>query len=210
MSSYIENLNKRYATKLFDSSFELSYELENLLDQTLNLAPSSYGLQPYKVIKVKGSELKTKLREVSWDQSQVTDCSVYYILCARTDVDSKIVSDYIENISKTRGVEKSTLSDYEQMMNGAISHMSEDQKIEWAKKQTYIALGFLLDACAQNGLDSCPMEGYDSKKYDEILGLKDLHLTSSVACAVGKKSDDDKYSELPKVRVDLKDLIIEK
>ena len=210
MNNYIENLNKRYATKIFDSSYQISSDLEKLLDETLNLAPSSFGLQPYKVVKVKSQDLKQKLREVSWDQTQVTDCSIYYILCANTNPDQKLVTDYVENISKTTGVDKSTLSDYEGMMNGAMHAMNPEQKVEWSKKQVYLVLGFLLDACAQNGLDSCPMEGFDPVKYDEILGLKELGLTSAVACAVGIKSDQDKYADLPKVRVNLDDLIIEK
>lgn len=210
MSNYIDNLKTRYATKMFDSSYIISEELENLLDQTLNLAPSSYGLQPYKIVKVKGSELKQKLREVSWDQAQVTDCSIYYILCARTDIDTSLVTDYVLNIANTRSVSEESLEGYKQMMNGAIQSMSDEQKIEWSKKQAYIVLGFLLDACAQNNLDACPMEGYDSTKYDEILGLKELGLTSAVACAVGKRSKEDVYADLPKVRLNINDLIINK
>jgi nitroreductase/dihydropteridine reductase len=79
----------------------------------------------------------------------------------------------------------------------------------WAKNQAYIVLGFLLDAAAQNNIDSCPMEGFDSDKYDEILNLKEKNLKSVVVCPVGFRSNEDLYANLPKVRVSKADFVIE-
>lgn len=208
MNTYLSNLLNRYATKHFDSNFKVSKQLEDLLDQTLDLAPTSYGLQPFKVIKVVTPKIREKLLSASWDQKQVTDSSIYYVFCVRKDINQKMVLDYIKNISNVRGVGTETLSGYEQMMNGAIQAMSDEQKIDWAKKQTYLVLGFLLDAVAQNGLDSCPMEGFDPVKYSEILELEDKGLVASVCCAVGKRSKDDMYAQMKKVRVGTEKLII--
>jgi len=208
MLDYIQNLNNRYATKQFDPSYKLSKEQENILDQTLDLAPSSFGLQPYKVIKVVNTQIRQKLKEASWDQTQITDASVLYVLCARKDINQTMIKEYVELTAKTRGVEMESLSGYEKMMNGFIQALPEDQKTEWAKKQVYIALGFLLDAAAQNGLDACPLEGFDAKAYTDILELEEKNLVVSVVCAVGVRSKEDMYATLPKVRLGTEKLII--
>lgn len=208
MTEYLNNLKKRYATKQFDTNFRLTEDQENLLDQTLDLTPSSYGLQPYKFVKVKNPELRTKLKEASWGQPQITDASVLYVLCARKDIDQQMVNNYIDKIVSVRGVNKESLSGYEQMMNGAIQSFTDDQKIDWAKKQVYIALGFLLDAAAQHGLDACPMEGFDPKAYSVILDLDKMNLVPTVVCPVGMRSSSDESANWPKVRVGTEKLII--
>jgi nitroreductase len=210
MNEYINNLNKRYATKQFDTEFKLSEEQANLLDESLVLTPSSFGLQPYKFIKVVTPELKVKLQAASWNQPQVASASVLYVLCARKDVNQEMVQKYIEQIVKVRGVAKESLSGYEQMMTGFVQGLNDDQKVEWAKKQVYIALGFLLDAAAQNGLDSCPMEGFDAKAYSEILGLDKTNLIPTLVCPVGMRSKEDTSANYPKVRLSTEDLILTK
>ncbi|MEK6893697.1 MAG: nitroreductase family protein, partial [Nanoarchaeota archaeon] len=68
-------MNWRYATKAFDSSKKIpEKDFENLLE-VLRLAPSSFGLQPWKFVVVANKELRQKIRKASWDQPQVTDAS---------------------------------------------------------------------------------------------------------------------------------------
>jgi nitroreductase / dihydropteridine reductase len=174
----------------------------------LQLAPSSFGLQPYKILNVASPNLREKLKPASWNQSQVTEASQFYVLCARTDIDSKLVDDYINLAAKIRGVTTESLQGHTQVMQGFITGMDIENLIIWAKKQAYIALGFLLDAAAQHGIDACPMEGFDAKAYDEILNLQAKNLTATVACAVGLRASDDAYANLKKVRVAKKDLIL--
>lgn len=207
-NTYIDNLKKRYATKIFDPTKKLTSQQSEILEQALVLTPSSFGLQPYKFVKVKNAELKQKLREVSWDQSQVTDCDEYYVLCARTDINQQMIKDYIQLIATTRNIETTNLEGYEQLMLGMEQSLSNDEKIIWAQRQVYIALGFLLDAAAQNNIDACPMEGFDAKAYDEILGLNDLNLIATVACAIGFRSSEDVYANYAKVRLDTNSLVI--
>ena len=78
---------------------------------------------------------------------------------------------------------------------------------QWAKLQSYIALGNFMTAAALMGIDTCPMEGFVAEKYDEILGLGDRGLTTAVLCPAGYRSEDDKYDDLPKVRFEAADLI---
>ena len=94
------------------------------------------------------------------------------------------------------------------MLMGAITR-PVPELIEWASRQVYIALGIALAAAAENGIDASPMEGFDSKQFDEILELGPLGLASRVVLAVGFRSPDDSYQKLPKSRFGKNDVFIE-
>ena len=93
-----------------------------------------------------------------------------------------------------------SLEGYKTMINGAINNRSENEIRNWAQKQAYIALGFLLEAAALKNIDSCPMEGFDHNKFDEILGLDKIGYESIVACPLGYRSENDSYAKAKKVR----------
>jgi nitroreductase len=78
---------------------------------------------------------------------------------------------------------------------------------QWAKLQSYIALGQFMLAASLLGLDTCPMEGFVAAKFDEVLGLEATGYTTAVLCPVGYRSEDDRYAGLPKVRFEAKDVI---
>lgn len=205
MNTYITNLKNRYATKVFDTTKKLTQEHLDLLKQAMILAPSSFGLQPYKFLVIEDKETREKLKAASWDQAQVTESSHFIVLCARTDMNEDAVTAYIKLIAQTRNMDMASLDTYDKLMKGFIQGLDNTNKLSWAQKQTYIVLGFLLDACAQNNIDACPMEGFDKDKYSEILDLKNKKLEATVCCAVGFRGDD-KYATLPKVRLEEKDL----
>ena len=58
-----------------------------------------------------------------------------------------------------------------------------------------------MDNAITVGLDACPMEGFDSRKLDELLGLRGQSLTSVVLVALGTRSPDDWNAKLPKSRL---------
>jgi nitroreductase len=78
---------------------------------------------------------------------------------------------------------------------------------EWAARQVYIALGNFMTSAAMLGIDTCPMEGIQPEKYDEVLGLEKLGLATAVACPAGYRLATDKYAALPKVRFRNEDVI---
>lgn len=197
---FIDSLERRYATKIFDSSKVVGSEDIEIIKSAIQLSPSSFGLQLYKVIIVTDSKIKAKLRAVSADQSQITDSSHLFIFCNYTSVTSKDVDEFIDLVSYVRDVEKSDLSRYSNFIKGAISSMDIDSQSVWTEKQVYIALENLLFTAANLDIDTCPMEGFDSASYNEILGLENKGLNASVAAAVGYRSVDDSSQHLKKVR----------
>lgn len=199
MSSVIEDLSWRYACKQFDPTKKLTDEQIDALLESLRLTASSYGMQPWTFVRVTNKDLREKLVEHSWNQKQVVDASDLIILCAKTDINEKLVDDYIDDIVATRSVEKESLEGFKKMMMYTVA-WDEERKAAWADKQIYIAMGTLLSSCAQMRIDSCPMEGFVPAKYDEVLGLKEMGLRSVLVCPVGFRSEDDNYAKLKKVR----------
>jgi nitroreductase len=200
----LENLKWRYATKKFDSTYQLS-ELElDTIKEVIQLSPASFGLQPYKVLIVTNPEIREQLKVASWNQSQITDASALLVFVKNKNVDETEVDLFVENIINTRGVTKEMLAEYEGMMKHAVSSQTEDQKGNWVEKQIYLAVGNLLTSLSVLGIDSCPMEGFDRAQYDSILGLKET--SSVIVCPIGKRDVSDEYQNYPKVRKSTDDL----
>ncbi len=207
----IEQLNWRYAVKQFDASKKVSDSDWSLLEDALVLSPSSYGLQAWKFYLVQNPELRQKMKTVSWDQSQVVDCSHFLVFAYRKEVDAAYIAKYIDEIAKVRNVDRSKLEQFESMMVGDIVNGPRAKTLStWTSRQVYIALGNFLTAAAALGIDTCPMEGFDPQKYDELLGLNGSPYSSVVACAVGYRSVDDKTQSAKKVRFSKSELIVKK
>lgn len=210
MTDILKALGWRYATKKFDSTKKIPPKDFDELLEVLRLAPSSYGLQPWKFVVVKNKELRTKLREAAWNQPQITDASNFIILCARTDVNENFVKKFVKSVAETRKVSVESLNGYQDGMVGAMSKMAEEKRLEWSKKQVYLALGMLLEAAALKKIDACPMEGFDPQKFDEILGLKKENATATVICALGYRIEDDVTAKIAKVRFPKEEVIRDK
>ncbi|QQR81854.1 MAG: NAD(P)H-dependent oxidoreductase [Deltaproteobacteria bacterium] len=205
----IEQLQWRYAVKKFET-LKISAQDWKVLEDALILSPSSYGLQPWKFIVVTNSGVKKQLRPVSWGQSQIEDCSQLVVFAARKTMDEAYVQKFINRIVDVRKIDPASIEFYKNMILGDVVK-GERNKIahEWATRQCYIAIGNLMTAAAVLGIDTCPLEGIEPPKYDEILGLKNSEYATVVACAVGYRSAEDKYASAPKVRFEKKDVIQE-
>lgn len=208
-NEYIKKLEWRYAVKKFDPAKKLSEAQLSLVLEAGRLAPSSRGLQAWKILVVKNPELRAQLRNASWNQSQITDASHLLVLCAKKDIGEEFVGHYMETIAHERGVALETLDEFRKSILHGLSAQSEEEKKEWMARQVYIMLGFILSACAENDIDACPMEGFDSKKFDEILGLSREGLESCVICPIGFRSDDDSFASLKKVRFPKEEIVKE-
>ncbi|MCF7917759.1 NAD(P)H-dependent oxidoreductase [Candidatus Gracilibacteria bacterium] len=199
--SFLSRLQWRYAAKEFNPTKKVSAEsLQKILD-SIRLTPTSFGLQPYHVIEVTDQKIKERIRPHAWDQPQITTCSHLLIFCARTDSLHRI-DQYVEVASEGDEKRKWLLEGYKKMMLGSSSKMN----IDWASRQTYIALGFAMASCAELEIDSCPMEGFSAEEVDKILKLPS-HMKSVVMLPIGYRTEDPSR---PKVRFGEEDLFEER
>ncbi|MEO6348410.1 MAG: NAD(P)H-dependent oxidoreductase [Aquaticitalea sp.] len=206
METYIDNLNWRYATKKFDSTRKIPSEDLEKLKEAVQLSASSYGLQPYKVLIIEDEETRKKLHEASWGQSQITDASQVVVFANMTDFDETLVDNYIANVGITRNIDTGNLKGYADFMKSTLNPLTKTIKGAWTAKQTYIALGNLLSAAADLKIDACPMEGFDTEKYNDILNLTSENLNAAVVATIGYRSEDDETQHYKKVRKSKKEL----
>jgi nitroreductase len=198
----------RYAAKSFDPNRKIAPETWAALERSLVLTPSSYGLQPWKFVVVQEQAMRETLRPASWNQRQVTECSHYVIFAQKTGLDESYVDKFIQLVASTRGVGLETLSGLRKGILGDVVHGERSRYIrEWAARQCYIALGNFMTSAAVLGIDTCPMEGFEPVKYDDILGLGKLGLTATVACAAGYRNPGDRFAQAKKVRFSRTEII---
>ncbi len=207
--SLLESLKWRSAIKKFDTSKKVSKEDIEVLLTAGNLAPTSGGLQPFKIIIVSNDDLKKKLVAASYEQPQVADASHLLVFAIEQEIDEEIVNRYIKRAEEVRGKGKESLIAYSESMKYFISTMDEATKYTWAKSQAYIALGMVMAAAAEMRIDSCPMEGLVPDKYQEMLDLKSKKLMPVVILPIGYRSENDVHSKEEKIRKIRDNFVIE-
>jgi nitroreductase len=197
----IAQLNWRYATKEFDPTRKIDSSTIDALEESLVLAPSSFGLQPWKFIIVEDQSVKDQLLPLSWNQPQTRDCSHFVVLTYNDSFELEEVDRYLNATVAARGGDVTDHEGLKGMMVGFIQRSIEGATIDdWSKNQVYIALGQLMASAAFLGVDACPMEGIDPPGFDAALGLEGTGFSTMVACALGYRQESDKYATLPKVR----------
>lgn len=202
-------LNWRYAVKRFDPASKLSAEQVAVLEEALIMAPSSYGLQPWKFYFVADEGLKKELQKHAWGQPQIVEASHIVVIAGRKGAPASDIEKFIERIIEVRGSRPEELEALKSMMLASRQKAEDDGYLdEWAARQCYIALGFLLSAAAVLGVDACPMEGFVPAEFDRVLGIAEEGYGSVVVCALGRrKAEEDWLSKLPKVRYQRNELV---
>ncbi|ASS49671.1 MAG: hypothetical protein A3D31_01805 [Candidatus Fluviicola riflensis] len=198
MNTIIEQLQWRYATQQYDTTKKINETDLEVLKESIRLAPSSYGLQPYKVIMVESAELREQLYHQSYGQTQVKDASHYFVFAVQNTLEILHIEAYIDRVAATRELDVNQLAGFAHVMKSTTAQLTREQQFDWNSKQAYIGLGNLLTAAALLHIDATPMEGFDSAAYSELLQLKDH--TAVLAVALGYRSITDSYQFRTKVR----------
>ncbi len=181
-------VKQRYAVRKFDGKKLPESKVEELLE-IIRLAPSSYNIQPWKILVITDQKLKEKLAPAAWNQPQITSCSHLLVFCANTDIKENIMK--IESDLIKAGAKKEDIKGYIDLMLGFLNQLPESQRLSWAQKQTYIALGNALNGAKSLGFDSAPMEGFQPSEFSKILNLPN-NIVPSVLCAIGNAADEPK------------------
>ena len=203
-----EALQWRYATKKFDPNRRSPQDQWAALEEAMVLAPSSFGLQPWRFVLVETPEIRAQLPAVSWGQTQPVDCSHYVVFAVRKGLTVADVDRYVDRIAEVRGATRESLEGYRSFMLGAQKAALEQGRLDdWSSRQVYIALGQAMAAAALLGIDTCPLEGIEPAKYDALLGLEKDGYSALCGLAFGYRAEDDKYAQAPKVRFARADVI---
>ena len=207
MKDLLEALNWRYAVKKF-STKKIPQEKIDMIMESLRLTPSSFGLQTWRFILVEDKEIRERLVSVSWEQRQIAEASHLLVLARVDGVSEADVDKWTDFLAKEQNMPVDKKDAYANMIKGYLTNTPQEIITSWLEKQLYIVLGNLMTTCALVRIDSCPMEGFNEKAYDDILGLDKLGLMSVLACPIGYRAEDDPYQHLVKARYPLEDLVI--
>jgi nitroreductase/dihydropteridine reductase len=204
----IEKLNWRYAAKRMTGQKIAPDKLTRILE-AIRLSASSFGIQPYTILVIENKEIREKLKPAAYNQPQITEASHILVFAAWDNVTEERISAYINLIAEVRGLDVAMLKDFKDRMGGLLKRNAEEN-FNWTARQTYIALGTGLSAASMEDVDSTPMEGFDPKAFDEILGLKEKGLRSVAIMALGyRNTEADPLSKMKKVRRPLEQLFIQ-
>lgn len=203
-------LRWRYSTKRFDPTRTIPDDVWTALEQSLVLAPSSFGLQPWKFVIVDDPTLRKELRVLSWNQPQITDASKLVVFLGQRATTVADVDRYLARQCEVRGTAIESLAGYRRVLVDFVENgWAAKDHSAWNARQVYIALGQFLVGAAMLGVDTCALEGIDMEAYDRLLGFDASGFTTLCVCAAGYRADGDRNAGAPKVRYPL-DQVIER
>jgi len=206
--SLIDDLNWRYATKKMNGE-QVPQEKVDSIVAAAHLAPTSSGLQPFKVIVVSNPELKEKIKSIAFGQSQITDSSHLLVFAAWDNYTEERIRGVYAHANSERGLPDSANADFVNQMVTIFTSKTADESYQHAAKQSYIGFGLAIAQAAELKVDATPMEGFDPEALDELLGLKELGLRSTTILPLGyRDQNNDWLVNLKKVRSPLNEFAI--
>lgn len=203
----LHQLNWRYAVRNFSEKSIAATDVDELIE-AVRLTPSSYGLQPYRLIVIDSEEMKEKLLPYSMGQTKVKECSHLFVLASQTSLSEGVIDDYFTRTEEVRELESGTTDGFKAHVKEVMLKMPQSEQAKWADQQAYIALGNLLTVAAIKEIDACPMGGFEAEGFNKVLGLDSLGLKTSVICALGYRSTEDLSADAAKVRMASKDFCL--
>jgi nitroreductase/dihydropteridine reductase len=200
-TTLIDRLNWRYATKKMNPAKKVPQDkLERILEAA-RLAPTSSGLQPFEIVVVTNAEVRERIKPIAWNQGQITDCSHLLVFAAWDNYTSERINHMFDLTNEVRGFKNEGWENYRNMLLGSYPQRSAEINFQHAARQAYIGLSAALIAAAFEEVDGTPMEGFDPKALDEILGLPARGLRSVAILPLGYRQEEgDWLVNLKKVR----------
>ena len=179
---FLDAMNFRHACKLFDGKKIPAEDLEFILEAG-RLSPSSFGVEQWKFVVVQNQALKEAIENVSWNQKQISTCSDLLIILARKDVRSS--DAYTVKQLKRWGLDENSFKGFLGVYHGWVDGRDDHMIEMWSEKQCYIAAANMMTAAASIGIDSCPIEGFEYKKVDALLGIDTAVYQSAIVIPFG-------------------------
>jgi nitroreductase len=201
MSELQNKLAWRYATKKMNPAKAVPQDKVERILEAARLAPTSSGLQPFEIIVVTSKEVREQIKPKAWGQVQITDCSHLLVFAAWDTYTAERINAMFDMTNAQRGGTNEGWENYRQMLLNSYPARDAQTNFEHAARQAYIGLGAALIAAAFEEVDSTPMEGFDPKALDEILGLNARGLRSVAIMPLGYRDESgDWLVNLKKVR----------
>lgn len=159
-----ENIETRRSVKHYNPDHVMPKEDLDELIRLTKLAPSSFNMQNYRLLVIRDKELRQQIRAAAWDQAQVTDASVLFIMCADLNAHNEDPEEYWGHAPE----------DIQNILGPMIKpfYDGNDELIrDEANRSTALAGMTLMLAARELGYDSCPMIGFDKDAVSKLVNL---------------------------------------
>lgn len=207
--SLIENLNWRHAVKAYDSTKKVSQEDLDKILEAARLAPTSSGLQPFRIIVVENQELKEKMVKGALNPEVMRDCSQVLVFAAWDSYSDEKIDKVYDHHTDVRDLPRGRFSSYTDKIKELYNGQTKEEHFAHTARQSYIALGLAMAQAAELKVHSTPAEGFSNAVVDEILNLKELGLKSVTLLYLGyRDSANDYLAHMKKVRIPMEEFII--
>lgn len=209
--SLIENLNWRHAVKAYDPTKKVSEQDLNTILESARLAPTSSGLQPFRIIVVESQEMKEKMVAGALNPEVMRDSSHVLVFAAWDSYSNEKIDKVYDHHTDVRDLPRGRFGSYTDKIKEMYGAQTPEEHFAHTARQTYIALGIALAQAAELKIDSTPAEGFSNEVVDDVLGLKELGLKSVSLLYLGYRDEaNDWLSSMKKVRVPMDEFIIKK
>ena len=209
MANLIDNLNWRHAVKAYIPNKKVAQADVDKIVEAARLAPTSSGLQPFKIIVIENQGIKEQLSKVALNPECMRDCSHVLVFAAWDDYTEERIDAMFDYTTDERDLPRGRFSSYTDMIKGIYLNRPAQENFEHAARQTYIALGLALAQAAELKIDTTPAEGFDNAKLDDILKLGEHGLKSVSLLYVGYTDEEkDWMKPMKKVRRPTDDFVI--
>ncbi len=206
----IENLQWRYAVKAYDPTKKVSQENIDKIVEAARLAPTSSGLQPFKLLVIENQDLKNKLSEGALNPECMREASHILIFAAWDRYTEERIDTVYDFTTDERGLPRGRFGSYTDKLKSIYLPEEAEKNFAHTARQTYIALGLALAQAAELKVDSTPVEGFDNALIDEILELNKFGLKSVSLMYVGVSDPTrDWIAPMKKVRVPREEFVME-
>lgn len=208
--SLLEDLNWRHAVKAYDPTKKVSEENIQKIIEAARLAPTSSGLQPFKILVIKDQNIKNQLADSALNPDCMRECSHVLIFAGWDRYTAERIDKVYDFTTDERGLPRGRFSSYTDKLKSIYLAQSADENFAHIARQTYIALGMALAQAAELKIDTTPVEGFSNKVVDEVLELNKLGLKSVSLMYVGYADQErDWLNQMKKVRTPIEDFVVE-
>lgn len=206
----LEDLKWRYATKKFDASKQVAQEDVDKIVEAARLAPTSSGLQQFRVIVITDQELKNKIVPIAFDQQIVADCSHLLVFAAWDRYTEERIDKIYDYTTDERGLPRGRFGSYTDKLKSMYLPQSAEENFVHTARQAYIGFGLSIAMAAELKVDCTPMEGFVSSEVDKLLGLSEKGLKSVTMLPLGYRDPEgDWLATMKKVRNPKEEFVLE-
>ncbi|UBB90023.1 nitroreductase family protein [Candidatus Kaistella beijingensis] len=207
--SLLENLQWRHAVKAYDPTKKVAKEDLDRILEAARLAPTSSGLQPFRIISVENQELKEKMVAGALNPEVMRDCSHVLVFAAWDSYSEEKIDKVYDYHTDVRELPRGRFGSYTDQLKQIYGAQTPDQHFAHTARQTYIALALAMAQAAELKIDSTPAEGFSNEVVDEILGLREMGLKSVSLLYLGYRDEErDWLSSMKKVRIPMEEFVI--